>query len=65
MKNLLFLILLVTGCKSLEVTQPFTYRIKYIDSNQVKYTNKVTNIRDFRGNIIIYKFINGKYLKLI
>ena len=65
MKNLLFLILIVTGCKSVDVTKPFTYRIKFLESNQIKYTNQITNSKDYPSNVVIYKYINGKYLQII
>lgn len=66
MRNLLFLIMLfVTGCKSLETKHPYSYRIVYPNTNKITYTNKITNSTDYHSSVIIYKFVNTKYVKII
>jgi hypothetical protein len=37
----------------------------YLESGTVGYTNKLTKFTEFPEDAVIYKYINGKYLKVI
>lgn len=65
MKNLIIiLMLLVASCKSVKTT-PYNYKIEYLESDTISYVDQVKNFEEFPEDAIVFKYINGRYIKII
>lgn len=65
MKNILIILLFILSTSCVKVNKPYTYKIMYLESDTIAYTNKLQQYDEFPEDAIIYKYINGKYLKIV
>lgn len=62
-KLLLFTILFtVNSC--IKVAIPYTYKIVYLESDITVYVNKLQKFDEFPEDALVYKYVNGKYIKI-
>jgi hypothetical protein len=65
MKNILIILLLFISISCTKQIKPYTYKIMYLESETVAYTNKIQQFESFPEDAVIYKYINGKYIQII
>jgi hypothetical protein len=64
MKNILIILLFILSTSCVKV-KPYTYKIMYLESETIAYTNKIQQFESFPEDAVIYKYINGKYIQII
>ena len=57
--------MLIISASCTRVNKPFTYKIMYLESDTVAYSNKLMSYDDFPEDAMVYKYINGKYIQVM
>jgi len=63
--KLLLITILFTVNSCINVAIPYTYKIVYLESDITVYVDKLQKFDEFPEDALVYKYVNGKYVRVI
>lgn len=63
--KILLITILFTISSCVKVAIPYTYKIVYLESDITVYVNKLQKFDKFPEDALVYKYVNGKYVRII